>query len=509
MTSAVLSSATRKLGRVAAIGLSLIAWQGHAWTQASSGQTSSEVAAISADLRAQDFDGAIQLSANALKTSPRDIRLLTLRGMAYSAKNDSALALDAFNQALTISPDFLPALEAAAQVAYLHHGALARPYLLRILVSHPTEPTANAMLAVIDYRAGDCKGAIEHFEPALALLASQPDSLVEYGACLASANRLDAAIPVLQQAVNLKPADPVGRYNLALAQFNLNQTDAALTTLEPMIAEPSPPEDVLTLAADIYEAQNNTQRAVEVLRQAIVSHPKDKSAYLQFAYLSYKHSSVEVGVDMLNVGIAQLPNQAELYLARGVLRSQLSNASAASDDFGIALRLDPRLSFAGDAEGIAKSQAHDDKAALATFRVAAKQHPDDGLAQYLLAEAISQTAPIPGTPAFIEGVSAAKRSITLDPQRLEARDLLASLYLRADQIDLSIQESQAALKLDPNDEEALFHEILALRKGDRKSEVPALVQRMMKVREAKASEVKPKMYRLAESATPPNEDHPN
>jgi tetratricopeptide (TPR) repeat protein len=477
--------------------------------QAASGQASNEVGAISAHMTAQDFDGALQLSTAALKINPQDIRLLTLRGMAYAGKDNSALALESFNQALKISPDFLPALEGAAQVTYLHGGALAKPYLFRILAAHRTEPTANAMLAVIEYKEGDCQGAIEHFESAIAVLASQPDSLVEYGACLASANRLDAAIPILRQAVDLKPADPIARYNLALAQFNLNQTDAALTTLEPMMAEPSAPEDVLTLEADIYEANNNTQRAVEVLRQAIVSHPKDKSAYLQFAYLSYKHSSVGVGVDMLNVGIAQLPNEAELYLARGVLRSQMSNSSEALDDFGTALRLDPRLSYASDAEGIAKSQAHDDKAALATFRAAAKQHPDDGLAQYLLAEAISQEAPDPATAAFVEGVTAAKRSVALDPKRVEARDLLASMYLRSDQIELSIKESQAALTVDPNDEEALYHEILALRKGDRKLEVPALVQRMMKVREAKAIEVKPKIYRLAEGETPTTEGQPN
>jgi len=463
------------------------------------GQGGDAIAAISAALRSQDFPEAEKLSKAALQQSPRNIRLLTLRGIAYSGEKRPELALASFEDALKLSPDFLPALEGAAQVAYLQGGNAAKPFLLRILTEQPAEPTANAMLAVIDYKARDCEGAVEHFQAAQALLPSQPDSLVEYGTCLATLNRMTDALPVLQQAVDVAPDDQVARYNLAVAQSNLSQVDDALLTLAPLLNAASPPEDVLTLAADMYESKNETQRAVDLLRQAVLANPKDKEAYLQFAYLSYKHSSVQVGVDMLNVGLTQLPNEAELYLARGVLLSQSSNSPKAMEDFDTAMRLDPKLSFASDAAGIARSQVHDDAAALATFRTTAKQHPNDGLTQYLLAEALSQAAPAPGTPAFAEAVGAAKRSIALDPDRLEAHDLLASLYLRAEQMDLSLQQSEEALRVDPNDEEALYHEIMALRKGGRKAEVPALVQRMMKVRESKAAEAKTKLYRLVEA----------
>lgn len=467
-----------------------------------SGQTTNDIAAISAELRSQDFSGALRLTEAALKNNPGDVRLLTLRGLAYSGENQRAQALAAFKQALHVSPDFLPALEAAAQVSYQDGSSLARPYLLRILAVRPMEPTANAMLAVIEYRAGDCNAAVQHFQNAWALLSSQPSSLVEYGACLGRMNRIQEALPIMQEAFDLEPADPVARYNLALAQFSLNQYDDALATLGPLMDGASAPEDVLTLAADIYEAKNETQRAVSILRQAILDHPRDKAAYLDFAYLSYKHSSVKVGIDMLNIGLTQLPNEAELYLARGVLLSQSSNSSEATEDFDMALRLDPHLSFAIDAKGLAASQAHKDVAALAAFRSAAKQHPNDGLTQYLLAEALSEAAPVPGTPTFVEEMTAAKRAVALDPTRLESRDLLAALYLRLNETDLAVQQSQAALRVDPNDESAIYHEILALRKGDRKSEVPALVQRMMKIREAKVDAVKPNVYRLVEGDVP-------
>ena len=425
--------------------------------------------------------------------------------MAYTGKNQPALALAAYQRALKLAPNYLPALEAAAQIAYQQHDAQARSLLERIVTLHPEEPTANAMLGALDYSQHQCTSAIGHFERAKAALAQQPEALMQYGACLADLNRLPEAIPLFEQASALAPptdlaAFNAAHYNLALARFNAQQPDDALEALAPLTASASPPEDALTLAADIAESKNDTQHAVELLRKAILAHPKDKAAYLQFAYLSYKHSSMQVGIDMLNIGIEQMPKEAELYLARGVLRSQTSDINQATADFDTAATLAPNLSFAAAAQGIARSQAHDSGAALATFRASARQHPDDSLTQYLLAEELSNQAPEPGTSAFKEGIAAAQKSLALDPKRAEAHDLLAAMYLRAGDTTRAIEESQAALVLDPNDEQALYHQILALRKSDRKAEVPALVERMMKVRQAKATEAKPKIYRLVEAA---------
>ena len=472
----------------------------HAQQQA---QPASPVAEVSAALRRQDFDTALQLSAAALRTSPQDLRLLTLRGVAFAGKHDFPAAMATYQKALKLSPDFLPALESAAQLAYQQRDPQARPLLVRILNTHPEEPTAQAMLGSLDYRAKDCPAAVEHFAKADTALARQPEALMEYGACLANLNRLPEAVPVLEQALALNPESPVARYNLALAQSDSGHAEDALATLAPLTTQPAPAEDVLTLAADIAESKNDTQHAVELLRQAILAHPRDKAAYLQFAYLSYKHSSVQVGIDMLNAGLTQMPKEAELYIARGVLLSQTTDATKAADDFDTAAKLAPNLSFAAAAQGISHAQSHDPAAALATFRAAARQHPDDALTQYLLAEELSNEAPEPGTPAFQEGITAAKRSSVLDPKRAETHDLLAALYLRSDQINESIAESAAALAIDPNDEQALYHQIIALRKTDRKAEVPDLVKRMAKVRADKAAEAmqaKPNAYRLVEAA---------
>ncbi len=162
-------------------------------------------------------------------------------------------------------------------------------------------------------------------------------------------------------------------------------------------------------------------------------------------------------------------------------------------------RLDPSLSFVGAAAGIAASQAHKSAAALATFRAAAKQHPNNALTQYLLAEALSEENKTAGNPNYAEEITAAKRAVSLDPKRLDAHDLLASIYLQSDELNLSIQQSRESLKIDPNDEQAIFHLMIALRKSGRKEEVAELVQRLVQVRQDQQTErQRKKVYRLIE-----------
>ena len=277
----------------------------------------------------------------------------------------------------------------------------------------------------------------------------------------------------------------------------------------PLIETNPDDEDVLTLAADVYESNNDTPHAVELLRKAILANPKKVDAYLEFSTLSYNHASLQVGINMLNAGLTQLPNEPRLYLARAVLYSEKGDLSQAMEDFETVNRLDPNLSFAGVAEGLARSEQHKSKEALASFRAAAKAHPNDAFTQYLLAEALSEQELAPGTPEYVEAVAAATRATTLDPHLLSALNLLSTLALRDGHTQLAIDYSQRALTVDPNDQQALYHLLLALRKTDRKDEVTAVLKRLVAARNAAQSGTPKKRYKLEEvPATQPSTSTP-
>ena len=468
-----------------------------------------EVGRISGALQSHDFTEALALSQAALAARPNDYRLWTLRGIATAGKGNLPLALTAYRHALKLAPEYLPALEGAAQSEFQMGQDAARPLLLKVLAQRPDDPTSHAMLGVLEYRNKNCSEAMAHFQKAARAIATQPAALTEYGTCLAVLYHDEDAVTVFAAALALDPSKAEARYNLALAQFTAHQSDDALATLQP-ITEASPADGAaLTLAAEILEANNETPRAVELLRKAILANPKDVDAYLHIAALSFDHASPQVGIDVLGAGLTELPNEPRFYLVRGILQTQLGEFTRAAEDFEAASRIDPQLSFLGVAEGLVKSQQHLSAEALAKFRAAVKAHPNEAYAQYLLAEALQTDGQPSGSAGYKEEVEAATRAVKLDPHLLAARDLLSTIYFANGQMDLAIEQSRAALAIDPNDQQAVYHLILGLRKTNQKDQIPALLNRMAKLREDTENDEKAgKKYRLyeapASTTTPAN-----
>src|ERR1041384_6994026 len=222
---------------------------------------------IRSALREKDFDKAAELSRSALRESPGNAQLWTLRGIALASKGDSKEALAAFKQALKISPNSIAALEGAAQIEYEAGHREALPLLNRLLQLNPDNPTAHAMLAVLDYRQGNCQGAASHFEKAGELIHSELDALHAYATCLVKLKKLDQAEQVFQRAVALRPDDPQEQRLLASLQLMLRRPKDALDTLAPLLEINNPGVETLGLASSAYEDAGDTPKAVSTLRQ--------------------------------------------------------------------------------------------------------------------------------------------------------------------------------------------------------------------------------------------------
>jgi tetratricopeptide (TPR) repeat protein len=434
-----------------------------------------------------------------LERSPRSAQLWTLRGIALSGKGDKKEALVAFRHALGISPDYLPALEGAAQIEYESGGRDAVALLQRILELLPHDPTSHAMLAVLASRRGDCGTAVSHFEQSGSLLDSQRGALQEYGACLVRLKDIEKAIVVFGRALAQSQDDASARYRLASVQMIGQHPKDAVETLQPLLRENTSDVDVLELAAMAYEAAANTPEAVRILRQAIVSNPHDVNLYLDFANVSLDHQSYQVGVDMVSTGLQAEPKAAALYVARGILYVQLAQYDEAEADFAKADALDPRRSIGSAAAGLAAVQKNDPDGALATVRSKLAKTPNDAFLLYLQADILAQRGPDPGTAEFREATESAKRSIALRPSLAAAHDVLAKLYMQQGQNEAAIEQSRKALASDPKDQSAIYHLIQALRKSGKTGDIPDLLKRLADLRqESTKEEAEHNRYKLVE-----------
>jgi tetratricopeptide (TPR) repeat protein len=459
---------------------------------------------ITAALRAQQFDQAAQLAASALKDFPGDAYLWALRGVALASGGDPRGGVAAFQQALNIAPNYIMALQGAAEIEFQAEAPDAAALLNRLLRLRPDDPVAHAMSGVLRYRQGDCAGAASHFEKAGTVLDTQPAALHAFAICLVRLKKVDRAVNVFQAIVSANPEDRQERRLLAAIQVIAHKSQEAVITLEPLIRGGVADAETLELASAAYEDSGDTPNAVSTLRQAILLEPKNVNLYLDFVHISYLHQSFEVGIDVVSEGITQLPSAAPLYLARGVLYVQLGDYDKAEADFDRAHEVDPYQSLSVAAQGLAAVQANDLDRALATVQGKLAHRPNDAYLLYLEADILSQKGAAPGTPEFQTAMRSAKRSVSLQPNLGEARGVLAKLDLLAGRNQEAIEQCRRALEINPKDQTALYRLIQALQKTGNKKEIPDLLKGLASLREQAAKEERDRSrYRLIEGGEPP------
>lgn len=444
------------------------------------------VTEIAQALRAHQYEKAVKLARSALARSPNDLRVLTMEAIALSSQGHDADALAVYNQALRLQPDYLAALEGAAQIEYKSGSQGAIPLLDRLLSLRPNDPTAHAMRAVMAWNQRDCEAAARHFALAGDAISAQPSALSEYAACLSRLQRPKEAIPILRRLAAIDPSDKKARYRLAAAQFMSGAYAGAIDTLGPLLDGKDADPDSLDLASAAWEAMGDTPRAVAALRHAIVLAPADGRFYVDFASLCITHKSYETGIAMIDAGLARLPKSAALYLTRGVLNVQLAKYDQADADFATAERLDPRQALGSRARDLSQIEQNDLDKALTKVREQLRTRPKDEFLHYLLAEILtSQGAPV-GSPEFHEALEAASRAVELKPDFALARDVLSRLYLESGQTGRAIEQCRLALRDNPSDPTALYRLIRALQRSDKASDaaqIPALLTRFNQLRE--------------------------
>jgi tetratricopeptide (TPR) repeat protein len=457
---------------------------------------------ISAALRAKEFDKAVELCRAALQTSPNNPQLWTLQGIALASKGNSKEALTAFQEALKIAPNNIAALAGAAQIEYQAGKQSAVPLLNRLLQLRPGDPTANAMLAVLEYRQGNCAAAVPHFDKAGELLDTQLDALHAFATCLVRLKRLDEAASTFQRAVALQPDNPRERQVMASIQLMAHKPQDALATLQPLLEVKDVDANTLQLASRAYEDAKDTPQAVSTLRQALLLDPRNTSLYLDFANICFAHESFQVGIDVITEGLTLQPNAEDLYVARGVLYVQLAKYEEAEADFEKAYELNPKQSLSTAAQGLVAVQTNDLDHALVSVQEKLKRKPNDPLLLYLQADVLSQKGIDPGTPEFDLAMRSAKKAVVLQPTLAAARGVLAKLFMENGQYQEAIEQCRKSLISDPKDQTAVYRLIQALRKTGQTQEIPELLKRLAQLREEATQDERERYrYKLFEDGT--------
>ena len=447
-------------------------------------------------------DVALQLLAELLDGSPRDHALLTLRGIALTQIGRTEEALASYRSALQAAPDYLAALQGAAEIEFRQRDPEAQARLERVIATRSENPTAHAMLGVLAFERQDCPTAVQHFAKAGPALGENTQVLWQYGQCAFQAGDMLAAVHTFRRLVDLEPSNSAARFNLALSLFETDHHPETIETVDPLAALETPESEVLSLLADAYLSNQQIPEALETLKRAVAIYPREERHYVDLANLCMEQEAHDLGLEILDAGVRNIPHSARLHGMRGVILAQLSHFEKAEAEFARATELDPSQAPGRIGLSITLQQLGRHAEAIPILREQAAAEPNDPVVNAMLGRALLQKREI-GDAGLEEARAALARAVDSDPSFTSAWVELGKLFLKTDQLAEAISALERAVENSPDDRQALYQLMLAYRKTGKLEKTRDLSQKLraMVLRDQR-EETQQARFRLVKEASP-------
>lgn len=183
-------------------------------------------------------------------TASREAYALYLQGRAltYRAIGDGVLdkAVELLEEALAIAPDFAECWTALAEahvnvavftpcLERVVRSARAAECAARAVALDAGQGHAHAMLGIHEWTKGNPSGALDHGFEAYRLAPGNADVAVRLGSFLLYIGHTRAALPYIEQAIELDPVNGRNFAMLCVAHFNLGQFEPALAAGQRMV----------------------------------------------------------------------------------------------------------------------------------------------------------------------------------------------------------------------------------------------------------------------------------
>jgi CspA family cold shock protein len=214
--------------------------------------------------RATRYDDAKEIYYELIRRQPAQAKYHYLLGYQFYGQNDYKAAIEHYEKALDIFPDYF-VVKYRLAYSYLQ---LAGVYM--------------------QYSKSEFWKAINHLEGCHKIYQAYGDDQAKenrstyakvcfaHGKALVnSKNHVDKTIELLAQAVKLNADDYDYRYNLAQAYYNKGDFQMAMNTLKGLLKEERPKYYVLELNAQILTAQGKTSETISALLAILRFSKKD------------------------------------------------------------------------------------------------------------------------------------------------------------------------------------------------------------------------------------------
>jgi predicted Zn-dependent protease len=350
-----------------------------------------------------------------------------------------------------------PALAAAEDKIEAHDYDAARPSLLSWLQQHPQDARALFDLGFVEDSTGQQDSAERDYTRAIAADPKQFESHAALGLLYAQTDRGDKALPELQTATQLEPAnhDPAAKAQVwrSLARLQLSRDPAAAkqSMLKALQLDPGhdAPAD-LVLTGQIAEANDDPDDAEIAYKRALAIDPSSAGATSGLAHLLIQQKKPQEAEPLLRAALAKHPEDASLVAQLATALSEQGNDAEAITTLEKLRQLQP---------------ANTEVAAMLADLYLRTGAPEK--AAPLLAEAVQAAPDNPRlltsygqsliyTKEFAAAIPVLERATAADPHDEEAWGGLAFAHSQLHQDSAVLQDLAARQKIAPDSPETLF-----------------------------------------------------
>ena len=309
--------------------------------------------------------------------------------LAFEQQGDAAGAEAAWRSLLTTQPNSAEAyahlgLLEARQEHYKEAIALYR----KGMSINPAFPNLRVNLGLSLFKAGDLRGAIQAFEPAL---KTQPKSsplalrlVTLIGMAHYGLGDYPAAIPYLKQAAAGDPQNLQLRMNLAQSCLWSKQYQCVVDTYHEILALNAESAEADMLLGEAYNEMENDAGALTQFEAAVKAGPSTPNVHFGYGYLLWKALKFDDAEREFRAELANNPEHALSLAYLGDSEVRLKRPDDALKDLEHAARLQPSIPIAHLDLGILYGDLGRKDDALRELKTAAKLTPEDSMVHWRL-----------------------------------------------------------------------------------------------------------------------------
>ncbi len=281
--------------------------------------------------------------------------------------------------------------------------------------------------------------------------ASQPDSFAsnrQVAEYLIGQKRVADALPWLEHAARINPADYDNSYDLALARLETKDLDGARKLIGEMVARQDRSE-LHNLLGDVDEAAGKPDDAEKQYELAARMDPTEKNLFDLGTDL-LRHRAYRPALTVFQFAGTKYPKTASIQVGLGVALYSAGKFEEAVETLCRAVDLDPRdtkaLDFLGGMYDVSPELADEVTKRLAHF---VELYPDSAAANYYYALSLRKRHLTPGVAGGQKVEALLKKSLAIRPDYADAHFQLGLLYSDEDRGSEAIRELEEAVRLNP------------------------------------------------------------